>query len=259
MPEIQEDKVKIHLRLTKQQWIQDFKSLTRAQLGVLYYIETSDPFGDRGLEVTATKMAKELGLDKSSVSRALKQLDQMGYINSEIIRARVKVLRPRNNVAPTQPSMHQRNLQCMDATNDAPTQPSMHQRNKRRLEPKQDKDSSSSQTINTYSNFINSLSKTEREKFLEFGLKKAADLPKSPTLPKKWIERNWQELFAEFKKFASSPTDWSQHPRREEWIEQIRQGRPRFVALGGPEEDREIRRQFAEWAEANNLVWGVRK
>lgn len=258
MPEIQEDKVKLHLRLTKQQWVQDFKSLTRAQLGVLYYIETSDPFGDRGLEVTATEMAKELGLDKSSVSRALKQLDQMGYIDSEIIRARVKVLRPRKIVAPTQPSMHQRNLQCMNATDDAPTQPSRHQRNKRSLKPKPDKDSSPYQTINTYSNFINPLSETEREKFLEFGLKKAAELPKPPALPKRWVERNWQELSAEFKKSVPpSLQDWSQHPRRDEWIEQIRQGRPRFVAQGGPPEDRETRRQFAQWAEANNLVWGI--
>lgn len=260
MPEIQEDKVKLHLRLTKQQWVQDFKSLTRAQLGVLYYIETSDPFGDRGLEVTVTDMAKELGLDKSSVSRALKQLDQMGYINSEIIKAKVKVLRPRNTVAPTQQTMHQRNLQCMDATDDAPTQQTMHQCNKQSLEPKQDKDSSSSKTINTYSDFINSLSETEREKFLEFGLKKAAELPKPPALPKKWVERNWQELSAEFEKSVlPSAQDWSQHPHRDEWIEEIRQGRPRFVALGGPEEEREIRRQFAEWAEANNLVWEDRK
>jgi hypothetical protein len=65
-------------------------------------------------------MASELGLDKSSVSRALKQLDQMRYIDSELIKAKVKVLHPRNSVAPTQQTMHQRNLQCVDATNDAP-------------------------------------------------------------------------------------------------------------------------------------------
>ena len=131
MTEIQENAVKLHLRLTKQQWIQDFKSLTRAQLGVLYYIETSDPFGDRGLGVTVTEIGQELGLDKSSVSRALKSLDQMGYINLEIIRATVKVLRGRNNVASTQQALHPRNLQCVDATDVAPTQQTLHPRNNR--------------------------------------------------------------------------------------------------------------------------------
>jgi len=110
-----------------------------------------------------------------------------------------------------------------------------------------------------YFKFLSSLSQEEREKFLEFGLKKAAELPKPPTLSQKWVERNWQELAAEFEKSnpMTTKTDWSQHLQRDEWIEQIRQGRPRFIALGGPEEEREVRRQFAEWAEANNLVWGT--
>jgi DNA-binding transcriptional MocR family regulator len=257
MPEIQEDKVKIHLRLTKQQWVQDFKNLTRAQLGVLYYIETSDPFGDRGLEVTATAIAKELGLDKSSVSRALKQLDQMGYIDSEIIRARVKVLHPRHNVASTQPMSQQRNLHCTNTNDVVESEPLLPQNDKRRLLPKLDKEPLGGHSLNTYSNFINSLSQTDREKFFEFGLKKAAQLPHPPALPQRWIERNWQEISTEFQKSSPLETDWNSHPKRDEWIQEIRKGRPRFVAYGGPDEENEIRRQFAAWAEANNLVWGT--
>ncbi len=242
MTEIQENAVKLHLRLTKQQWIQDFKSLTRAQLGVLYYIETSDPFGDRGLGVTVTEIGQELGLDKSSVSRALKSLDQMGYINLEIIRATVKVLRPRNIVASTQQALHPRKNRSRKA--------------------KQDNSSSSSQTINTFSNFINSLSISQREKFLEFGLKKAAALPKPPALPHKWLEKHYLEIYEQFKKTPegkkfTTEQDWANHPHRDEWIEQIRQGRPRFIAQGGPAQERETRRQFADWAEANHLIWEV--
>jgi hypothetical protein len=36
-------------------------------------------------------------------------------------------------------------------------------------------------------------------------LKKAAELPKPPALPKKWIERNWQELSAEFSVASQTP------------------------------------------------------
>ena len=256
MPEIQEEKVKIHLRLTKQQWVQDFKNLTRAQLGVLYYIETSDPFGDRGIEVTATAIAQELGLDKSSVSRALKQLDQMGYIDSEIIRARVKVLRPRHNVTSTPPSSNPRNLHCASTTDAVATQPPLQPSNQQRILPKLEKAPLGGQSLNTYSNFIGSLSQTELEKFFEFGLKKAAQLPHPPSLPQKWIERNWQELSTEFRKSTPMEIDWNSHPMRDEWIKEIRKGRPKFVAYGGPDEENEIRRQFAAWAEANNLVWG---
>jgi hypothetical protein len=71
---------------------------------------------------------------------------------------------------------------------------------KRASKPAQGKNSEVLQTIQTYQTFTDSLSESEREKFLEFGLKKAAELPKPPALPKKWIERNWQELREEFKK-----------------------------------------------------------
>jgi DNA-binding MarR family transcriptional regulator len=50
--------------------------------------------------------------------------------------------------------------------------------------------------------------------------------------------------------------DWENHPKRDEWIAQIRQGRGRFVALGGPREEWEKRQAFADWAIANHLVWG---
>jgi hypothetical protein len=76
---------------------------------------------------------------------------------------------------------------------------------KRASKPAQGKNSKVLQTIQTYQTFTNSLSESEREKFLEFGLKKATELPKPPALPKKWIERNWQELREEFKK-PLSPT-----------------------------------------------------
>jgi hypothetical protein len=111
-----------------------------------------------------------------------------------------------------------------------------------------------------YQIFINSLSDSQREKFLEFGLKKAASLPKPPTLPEKWVEKHHQELYEQFKqtpegqKVAPSQ-DWANHPKREEWIAEIRIGRPRFIALGGPPEEKEIRKQFAKWACDNKLVW----
>ncbi|MFK0730621.1 MAG: hypothetical protein ACIWVG_05530, partial [Gloeotrichia echinulata HAB0833] len=57
-----------------------------------------------------------------------------------------------------------------------------------------DKDSSTPQIYKTYLDFIRSLSDSERENFLDFGLKKAAQLPKEPELPLKWIKANFEEL-----------------------------------------------------------------
>jgi hypothetical protein len=250
----------LHLRVTKEQWLKDFKTLTRAQLGVLYYIATSDPFGDRGVEVTVTEIASDLGLDKSSVSRALKQLDQMRYIDSELIKAKVKVLHPRNTVAPTQQTMHQRNLQCVDATNDAPTQQAMHSHNNQSSDSSPDKGSESPQTNKTNKTHLNSLSLFERENFLKFGLKKAAELPKKPTLPERWVWTHFDELYPQFRANvgeAIAPSqDWENHPRRDEWLEEMRTlGAGAFVGLA-PGEERSERTKFREWAQANNRIWG---
>ena len=78
--------------------------------------------------------------------------------------------------------------------------------------------------IQIFTDFIQTLSNSERESFLEFGRKKASQLPKSPELPLKWIEANWQELYAQFKSTdeaavaSVSDTDWTQHQDWESWL-----------------------------------------
>ncbi len=83
----------------------------------------------------------------------------------------------------------------------------------------------------TYTDFIQTLSDGEREKFLEFGLKKAAELPKPPALPKKWIERNWQELSAEFSVASQTPNQIDPAVLEREQQEQISATRRELTEL----------------------------
>jgi len=95
----------------------------------------------------------------------------------------------------------------------------------------------------SYQIFINSLSDCERESFFEFGMKKAAELPKPPVLPKKWIERNWLELSSEFKAVSSpvsSPTPNQVDP---ELYEQQRQE----LLLAASQELAELKAQQEKW------------
>ena len=46
----------------------------------------------------------------------------------------------------------------------------------------------------SYQIFISSLSEDERESFLEFGKKKASQMPEVPRLPLKWIEKNLEDI-----------------------------------------------------------------
>jgi len=286
--------------LQHSEWLRACHELTPAQRDVLYFIRTLDPYGE-GLEVSIAQIARQLSTDskivhRSTISRALKELDAKGFIDMDLIQVSVAikgkgihctqtidnnrdhdatvlsgdnnrdhdatVLSGDNNRDHDATVLSGDNNRDHDATGVIMTQQPRSLRNNRPPEPAPEADSGSLRSNKTYKDFKDSLSEGEREKFLEFGLNKAAALPKPPTLPEKWIEKHHQELYEQFKrspegKTVTSAIDWENHPKRDEWIAEIRIGRPRFVALGGPEAEREMRRQFAKWAEENNLVWGV--
>jgi hypothetical protein len=89
--------------------------------------------------------------------------------------------------------------------------------------PVSDKGSSDSPDLysDSYQIFIKSLSEGERENFLEFLPGRSQKLPKPPTLPMKWIERNAEELRAKWESFCGTSSNhqsskfsvWANHPR----------------------------------------------
>ncbi|MEA5569150.1 GIY-YIG nuclease family protein [Anabaena sp. UHCC 0399] len=105
----------------------------------------------------------------------------------------------------------------------------------------QGKDSKNPHTIQTYSDFKDSLSEDQREEFLKFGENKAAQLPQPPTLPRRWVENNWQELSAQWykSKGKSSPAQnskWETDPRRADWLAIIEEtANPLEFAVGDAE------------------------
>ncbi|WP_434684048.1 helix-turn-helix transcriptional regulator [Pseudanabaena minima] len=127
--------------LEHEEWLKAVKQLHESEKDVLYYIRTLDPYS-KGVKVNASKIAKDLDINRSTASRALKSLDAKGYIDLEILIANVsikgkgllhtrndvaptqqeEVLHPCNDVAPTQQELHPCNKQCADATSSASMQ-----------------------------------------------------------------------------------------------------------------------------------------
>ena len=83
-------KAQLHLRLSYHDWTTNFKALESSEVGVLYAIRTLDPFGDRELEINCTQLGEDLGLHRTTVSRALRTLSKRKLIEIEIVRARVR-------------------------------------------------------------------------------------------------------------------------------------------------------------------------
>ncbi|MBD2019231.1 helix-turn-helix domain-containing protein [Leptolyngbya sp. FACHB-36] len=80
-----------HYRMTHQEWCNSSRRLKPAELKVLYYLRTFDPFGETWLDIQVSAIADDLGMNKSTVSRALKQLTCSGDIDLEIQVCRVRL------------------------------------------------------------------------------------------------------------------------------------------------------------------------
>lgn len=82
--------------LQHDEWLRACQELTSAQKDILYYIRTLDPYSD-GVELSPAEIARSLSTEsktvhRSTVGRALKVLDQKGYINMELLKVKVRVL-----------------------------------------------------------------------------------------------------------------------------------------------------------------------
>ena len=71
---------------------------------------------------------------------------------------------------------------------------------------------------------LKALPQEEREKFLEFAWKKVDELPKRPTLPKKWIAANLSDLYSEWKKSSAPVVQKAAKDKQfAEWYDLMRQ------------------------------------
>jgi DNA-binding transcriptional ArsR family regulator len=96
------------------EWLRVCKELSPTAKDVLYYIRTIDPYSD-GVEISATQIARDLGVHRSTVSRALKDLERKGFIDLELIQVKVRVLAKGLLCTEQQPC-------CKGATPDAESQ-----------------------------------------------------------------------------------------------------------------------------------------
>jgi len=256
MKELTESKVKIEGKfypLQRQEWVKACRELTSSARDTLYYIRTTDPYSN-GIELTAAAIAKELGVNRSTISRAMKELDSKGFIEMEIISAKVAVTgkglldvalvqqccTSATASAEMQQPVQPRNGQCKNATASAkmqqPTPETLTQSG-----------SDSLKTLKTYKEFFNTLSEPERERFLNFVNKKIEGFTKPIASIPDWLASTdstgsprFEDYYSQFKKsphevrnrelqeaealrvqLAKEKIYWEAHPQFEEWVQEI--------------------------------------
>ncbi len=202
--------------LKNEEFLKSCKELTKSQQRVLYYLRTLEPYGNKELEMSIKSIAQQLNLSRNTVSTAFKVLDRLGWIELELITVRFSI-RTQGNID----NKLSKNLSVCTKTDDPCTKtddPCTIFCASGGLEPPPDKGYKEPKNIKNIKNIKTlSLSDKEREKFLEFAMKKVDELPKRPQLPKKWIDKNHDELWAEYEELERHRETNEQ--RRKESIE----------------------------------------
>ena len=223
--------------------------LSRHEMNLWLYLTELDPYGDRYQELpSAIQIMSELKMSKATYFRSKARLQELHLYDFQEERVSF-----RNLIGVS--FLILESQKCDSESHERDLEPS---------KPAPSKGSGTPQTYSEYSDFLQTLSEAERENFLEFGKKKAAHLPKAPQLPERWIEKNWEELRSLWlaqlplaQQPAASCERWANEPRRDEWIAEIRIGKPRWIAQGDASLTRAERKAFADWADANGLIWGA--
>lgn len=206
--------------LQHEEWVKACKELSAGARDVLYYIRTADPYSN-GIEVSAAAIARDMGVNRSTISRALKELDAKGYAGVEILTAKVcitgKGLLAVDDVAETQPrcknatpsaNLQQSPQKCNNLGKNATRRAKLQQASSETVAvkefqvPKTSSDSyKTNQTLSEATRernltFWNELDRTGKLEIQQYAHSFAIPrLPTKPTLVDSWIMQHCMELF----------------------------------------------------------------
>ncbi len=211
MTQVKAEKASLFYQLTHSEWLKTVKDLTGAEIKVLYYIRSLDPFGNCKHEYSVTQMASDLGLSKGAVSKALKKLEQVDEIDIELVRVKIQIKPSCNSdePLPEENSVSYKKQEFPIGNLDLPEETSVSHRKHEFLvgniqspESPVDKDSSPSKI---YIDFIKTLSEAERANFLNFCLEKTKNLQQEVNDIEAWLahpnkagQNRWSVYYEKF-------------------------------------------------------------
>lgn len=216
--------------LKLEEWLKACRKLKPAELKVLYYIRTADPYSN-GIRLNAAAIARDLSTEadkvsRQTVSRAIKNLDKLGYIDMEPIEFNVRILGKGTLVCEDTEVCgdtmldQETPLVCTDTIVDRHT-PQAIATHHPQTESITTEGFQTPKTIKTNEDLIKTLSEEplEREKkfvlfkeslseeefnsFWDYAMNTALSFKESMTttairLPESWIKKNHQELYNQF-------------------------------------------------------------
>ncbi|MBW4619296.1 MAG: helix-turn-helix domain-containing protein [Cyanosarcina radialis HA8281-LM2] len=196
------------------EWVELSQKLNHSELRVLYYLRTLDPFGEKFKEASTKAIATSLQISQRTVQRAVLKLAELELIDLEITRFNFRVrsqhaihqavnttvgngiavptsaLSSDVDVASATSTSLERHPCRNGDTNVAAASPKSRPKPEKLMADK----SYDLKTNKTYSDFLKTLSESEREKFMAFCQRKANEMPEKVVLVESWSAAHFEEL-----------------------------------------------------------------
>lgn len=231
-------------KLTANGWTELYAQLTKSELGLLYYIRSLDPFGDRELELSNSLIAKKLRISVRTVQRALASLKAKGLIVANYVRTCVggSKMSPSDDIVQAphggQPECIQASVAVMEATridtqatqsdinatqNVVEATPMSHSRSEiptQQAIQKPETNKTKYKKKDSLSDKIQQLPEEERENFLSFAFKEIGKLPNPPVFPEDLIFCKFDSLYSDFLKSSAPETQKATEDKQfSEWCD----------------------------------------
>ena len=230
-------------QITLEQAIADYELGKLTTFGLVdYYIKIKFAPGWK-ISIDPRKAIKELGITIHQFRRAISKIRETIPISLKIttqiigkmpaenesapnvnrVTSRVNQVTPRVNHVTPGANQDRQTPNKNKASSDSPYIIS----NKDHIslsKSEQNKPKANSQQPKAKNQQLKALKKEEREKFLIFANQKVDELPRRPTLPKRWINVHFDELYSEWKKQAAPEIQKATKDKQfAEWYDLMRQ------------------------------------
>ena len=269
-------------KLTNKFAIEETKGLSAAEIRILLFLKTLNPFGDRKLALSIESVAEKLDINRSTVSRAFKKLKELGKITIEVIRqvtistpevdntskTEVNNTRKSTEVAPRTQTDADSHTTVQNGTSVCETETAdakLHSKipNCTKPTPKAVQ-SNKSGAFQTYQKFLDSLSDNARERFFNFVREKTKsfDPPLVSLADYLRSQSRYLEFYDEFQRVVPAEEinfeleQWTNKPEWQDILASIKRSGIAFIGIGGIDRKYEnipqlVRKQLVEAVRSN--------
>src|SRR4028118_1474691 len=179
--------------------------LSKVESKLFFYFLRLDRFGDRPVKVKVAEILLATGVGKSVYHTAIAKFERMGWFGFKHSDVEIS-----NFCTPTKKSgkseSQSEKSESQSGKSESQSGKSESQSEKsesENLKPLPAKDSKTPQTLQTYSNLLNTLSEDQRESFKKFCLKKIQECSFKIASKDAWLNKHGAEYLEEFKETYS--------------------------------------------------------